>query len=237
MEVRRKAFTLAEVLITLGIIGIVAALTIPLLIQHQQEVATVSQLKKTYSMLLQSMLLAVKDNGTVDQWGATTDDGVGSKIMLDTLANYLRVTKNCGYLGGCFSNTVSYRTLSGGSPQVNYQNLNGANSATLQLSDGSLVMLDYATSSTANIVVDVNGNKRPNQYGVDAFVFTLYPNTIYPVGTIGHTNFTFPNQCSTSVTSMDYGNGFPCTAWVLLENNMDYLHCNNLSWNGPTSCH
>ena len=45
-----KAFTLAEVLITLGIIGIVAAMTLPAIIQKQQDKITVTKLKKMYSV-------------------------------------------------------------------------------------------------------------------------------------------------------------------------------------------
>ena len=45
----KKGFTLAEVLITFGIIGVVAAITMPMLITHYQKQATVNQLKKAYS--------------------------------------------------------------------------------------------------------------------------------------------------------------------------------------------
>ena len=45
-----KAFTLAEVLITLGIIGVVAAITMPMLIANYQKTVIVNQLKKSYSM-------------------------------------------------------------------------------------------------------------------------------------------------------------------------------------------
>ena len=47
----KKGFTLAEVLITLGIIGVVAALTLPSLIQNYKEKATVTAVKESYSIL------------------------------------------------------------------------------------------------------------------------------------------------------------------------------------------
>src|SRR5574344_1906017 len=65
---KEKAFTLAEVLIVLGIIGIVAAMTIPQLISNYQKAATVSQLKKTYSMLNQALKASIADNGDVSDW-------------------------------------------------------------------------------------------------------------------------------------------------------------------------
>ena len=64
MEQKIKAgFTLAEVLITLGIIGIVAAMTIPGLIAKHQKIVTATQLKKAYTTLAQALTIAQKDYG------------------------------------------------------------------------------------------------------------------------------------------------------------------------------
>ena len=54
------AFTLAEVLITLGIIGIVSAMTIPTLINNYQKKVTVTRLQQTYSMLNQALNCLIK---------------------------------------------------------------------------------------------------------------------------------------------------------------------------------
>ena len=64
----KKAFTLAEVLITLGIIGIVAAMTLPTVVNKYQERVTVTKVKKFYSLINQVLLFAIKDNGYVDEW-------------------------------------------------------------------------------------------------------------------------------------------------------------------------
>lgn len=61
-------FTLAEVLITLGIIGVVAALTLPSVIQKYQKKVTVERLKKSYSTLAQAVQMSVKDNDEVETW-------------------------------------------------------------------------------------------------------------------------------------------------------------------------
>lgn len=52
---KKKAFTLAEVLITLGIIGVVAAITMPVLINKYQEIVTVTKVKKFYSLMSQAI--------------------------------------------------------------------------------------------------------------------------------------------------------------------------------------
>lgn len=58
---RRFAFTLAEVLITLGIIGVVAAMTIPVLVQKYKEQATVTRVKKFYSVFSQAYTMAINE--------------------------------------------------------------------------------------------------------------------------------------------------------------------------------
>ncbi len=64
----RKGFTLAEVLITLGIIGVVSAITMPLLIKSYQKQVTINRLKKTYTTLSQAMLYAQNDYGDLGNW-------------------------------------------------------------------------------------------------------------------------------------------------------------------------
>ena len=65
---RKVAFTLAEVLITLGIIGVVAVLTLPSIITNYQKKVTVERLKKTYSTLWQAVQMSVVDNDEVETW-------------------------------------------------------------------------------------------------------------------------------------------------------------------------
>lgn len=65
---KKSAFTLAEVLITLGIIGVVAAMTIPTLLAKYQEKQTVTKLKQTYSILSQAIRSVQEDVGTPDDW-------------------------------------------------------------------------------------------------------------------------------------------------------------------------
>jgi prepilin-type N-terminal cleavage/methylation domain-containing protein len=64
----KKAFTLAEVLITLGIIGVVAALTMPSLIINYKKRTTVTQIKKFYTNINQVLKLSEIDNGSADTW-------------------------------------------------------------------------------------------------------------------------------------------------------------------------
>lgn len=64
----KKGFTLSEVLITIGVIGVVSALTLPTLIQNYQKQATVSKLKKFYTNMNQVLMHAKADNGDFSTW-------------------------------------------------------------------------------------------------------------------------------------------------------------------------
>ena len=64
----KKGFTLAEVLITLGVIGIVAAMTIPTMINNYQKKVTVTKLKLAYSQLYNAIKLSEVDNGNFNGW-------------------------------------------------------------------------------------------------------------------------------------------------------------------------
>ncbi len=96
----RLAFTLAEVLITLAVIGVVAALTIPSVVRNYQKTQAVTQLKKAYSTIANTTNLAVAEYGPVETWemkdaneGGT---GAGSVYFAQRyLIPYLKVSKDC----------------------------------------------------------------------------------------------------------------------------------------------
>ncbi len=70
---QKYAFTLAEVLITLAIIGVVAALTIPTLVQSYKKKVVETKLVKFYSTISNAIKLSEVDNGQHDTWGLTSE--------------------------------------------------------------------------------------------------------------------------------------------------------------------
>ena len=95
-----RAFTLAEVLITLGIIGVVAAMTIPTLINDYEKKETVTALQKMYSTINQAVKISEIENGSMTGWGspATDFDSTQSKDWWNTYFvpySDLSVLKTC----------------------------------------------------------------------------------------------------------------------------------------------
>lgn len=89
----KKAFTLAEVLITLGIIGVVVALTMPMLIGHFEKTTTATKLKKFYSVMAQATDKAMSENGDWSTW----DYSLSAKDFFNKYyASNLKVVKTNG---------------------------------------------------------------------------------------------------------------------------------------------
>lgn len=85
----KKGFTLAEVLITLGVIGVVAALTMPTLISNHQKKVVVSRLQKFYTNINQAIKLSEVDNGSCEFWDYPEDTG-GVEIAKNFYNTYLK---------------------------------------------------------------------------------------------------------------------------------------------------
>lgn len=248
----RRAFTLAEVLITLAIIGVVAAMTLPTLIQKNEEKVTSNKLKKVYSGLSQAWLMVYKDYGEPTNWGISpaVRDEAGNvlnsedtAVLGNLFAKHLNVVKNCGTGSGCWASDTTY--FLNGQPYSSLFQPNVRKDMTkLRLEDGTSLgfgnvnsgctgrrgMTKALSSICGWVVVDINGDKRPNTYGVDIFEFNISKYGVIPYGLPEDTAFPFENTC----TKTGSGNG--CTAWVIYNGNMDYLHCDGLSWNGNRKC-
>lgn len=239
---KANGFTLAEVLITLGIIGIVAALTLPSLITNYREKQRVTQLKKIHSTLQQAFVRAQEahgelqywdltktDTGEVDEDGNTILDHSGNEKVLSYLGEFLNAPKNeSGF-------KVTTYTLNGNLLNKDFVY---TKDRYLKLYDGSIVAMGWVgTNNSADIMVYLKGcEKRGCRLGVDIFYFVMRPKTgIFPNGIPKEAGtMTFENYCNLSKNSKY--NGRPCTAWVIYKENMDYLHCNDLSWNGKSKC-
>ncbi len=169
-----KGFTLAEVLITLAIIGVVAALTIPSVVLNYQKTQTVTKLKKVYSELSNAANLAIAEYGLMSEWDMPDSNGASIKEFADKyITPYLKISKNCGRTTACTS--IPRKTL-GGDISTHYTDPTSDYNCKLILNDGTLIWITTATSNqkiNAYIYADINGDKSPNVVGKDVFVFEV----------------------------------------------------------------
>ena len=218
---RKSAFTLAEVLITLGIIGVIAAMTIPAVINSTQNKEKEISLKKNYSLLQQALLSMSNEYGQKIVPGLLT-----RSEFKEMLEKQFLIMKQCGY--GSNQPSACVPNLSEDFISTTYKTLNGYSTplrlfddGQILLNDGSFIMLENPTGSLNLLIsVDVNGyQKGPNRWGNDLFTFKLMPNgQLLPYGHPQTGNQAFVNNyCSTSATYAY--NGMTCTYKALTESN------------------
>jgi len=207
-----KAFTLAEVLITLAIIGVVAALTIPSVITNYQNTQTSTALKKAYSTLASTTNLAIKDHGPISSWDIIEGDATveKSKDFVDKyIIPYLRISKNCGLRT---SDDCKFEFRYYNDPQV-YKL--GGSFTRFYLADGTFVGI-YARNKNgrvrAQVNIDVNGQKGPNKFGVDIFPFDylIKRNEAYPGKLIPVCNYDDNGNCAIEDSLSDSVNSNGC---------------------------
>lgn len=165
------AFTLAEVLIVIGIIGIVAEMTIPPLIANFQKQVYVTQLKKDLAILSQAYASIKSENISFIGLCVSND----TACLTGLFQPYLAISKavsgipSSTNLTGCWNNTEIYNV---GESHVCYI-----------LKDGSIVDFDmeYQSGSPyyALISIDVNGLKAPNVWGKDRYLLYMSDKSIY----------------------------------------------------------
>ena len=93
---KNLGFTLAEVLITLGIIGVVAAMVLPTLIQQYHNVKVESQLKKIHAVMNQAIRLSEQENGPKDYWLTQLRTKAGIEKYILPYLKYMKVTEDAG---------------------------------------------------------------------------------------------------------------------------------------------
>ena len=244
----KSAFTLAETLITLAIIGVVAALTIPSLVQRFQERQYVSQLKKTYAVLQNAFQMAIAEHGPIDQWGLTTTV-VGKDEEGNNILDYSSTNMIFSYIEP-YLKIASYENLN---EPDKYYSLDGRevsvapttaanemhNGATL--ADGTYFKLGWVDNISCNpycgdFVIYLPAKKQ--QLGVTRFYFKVTKNGLIPLGEKNDPDESFKIRCDISNKSgaLSDQQGRGCTAWALYEGNMEYLHCDDLSWGGKKKC-
>ena len=227
---RKSAFTLAETLIVMGIIGVVAALTLPNLNSSTGDKEKVVKVKKIYQNLNDAMGRAVAVYGPVEDWFINDANATAQTTRAgERLTEFMKLSKNCKMTKGCYTS---------GSGNISYYEF--------ILADGSSIAL-HRNGTRIEFHLDIDGfNKGKNDDGFDRFYFqtnSTESSIVEPYATDSITAEKYGS--STLITSCP---GYYCAKWVIDYDNMDYLKLDssgkcpngsvlNVSANPPvTSC-
>lgn len=164
-----KAFTLSEVLITLGILGVVIAMTLPTLINKYKKQEASARLKKFYTIMNQAIMMSELENGDIKYWDIkapyTADDGsydynVGGASCYNFFNRYL-------------AKYIKYYKVTQGYSKENEDGTTTSKHSKVYLYDGSSSKIKQGTC--IDFIFDINGDKKPNRSGEDIFCFYICP--------------------------------------------------------------
>ncbi len=193
---KKKAFTLAETLITLGIIGVVAAITLPNLISNYQKRVVETRLKETYSILQQAMKSAEADDIALDQYLGTSGMSNMKSWFNTYLAPYVKYNRVCYDTAGCW-HTKKNKALSGTSVPFDTPGIGigSYDMVIVQLINGTNLVIDWyhpsqllnifginSTTKSITLYIDANGAAPPNIIGKDIYAVVMTANGLIAAG-------------------------------------------------------
>ena len=161
-------------LITLGVIGVVAALIMPAVLGHYKKQETISRLKKAYTTINQALKLSELDNGEYEYW--ETGHSLGAALYMQKYWHpYFNVMKICNNYSECNYTKYYPWTYLNGEEYILTFALSNLRIPFIT-SDGILYSISVAGGSTPTednrVYIDINGSKGPNILGKDLFTFT-----------------------------------------------------------------
>ena len=200
----KKAFTLAEVLITLGIIGVIASTILNIMINNYRKTHTVNRLKETYNKLSQAFNLAIIEHDAPSNW--MYDDSNLDLFVEKYLAPYLKIIAKSSvapdhyYASGNKIGFIYQR-------RTHYYLANGV----------ELTIFPYADTHYL-MIIDLNGTKGPNKMGIDCFLLQFSKNiTAVSVSKLFTMNGIFSGLSRIKLNCNKNSEGTHCGAWIMLE--------------------
>ena len=232
------AFTLAETLIVMGVIGVVAAITIPNMSRDTNNVEKVAKFKKLYNEISNAHEQAVVAYGPIEEWFKSSDNKwTMSQKYISRLTEFIKATKICtsdeAVDVDCMTSRMKMQLRGVESSSVDIRSAILASGASIGLqitsyacndlyydSLGLYTVEDNKPISCGSIYLDIDGPKKgKNTWGIDLFSFGVTKEGIKPAKfSSKFLTKEFTGRCT-------YGNtgGGACGQWILDNDNMDYL--------------
>lgn len=192
---RKIAFTLAEVLITLGIIGVVAAMTLPAVIHNYKKKLIETRLQRTIATISQVVGLIEAEQGDINNWSfdpnSANQNTAQMKFAEDTILKHVKGAKICKNNQTIRECNTSYTIQSTNETKSVYSNkilLPDGTGFWIGFPDYNVLQNPDNNRTTTKLYIDLNINKKPI-YGIDYFQMVLlrYPNGVSKVTAV-HTS-------------------------------------------------
>lgn len=228
---QKNAFTIAEVLITLAIIGIIAAMTIPSIVVSNQKAELESRFAKSYSTVMNVVNLAQAENGPLETWDWKESYSQEERInfVKTYFLPYLKVLKFCqdSSSTGCFGKGM-YKRLNG----TDWQEIDKSPYPQVLLTDGTSINFYILGGCLAQknrclcFNIDSNGPRKPNTIGLDVYSACFYPqvNEFQPFGVYVDKSYDETTKSFRRYTSEEVyqsctggGNGDFCAVRIIQE--------------------
>lgn len=221
---RLKGFTLAEMLVVMAVVATLAMLTIPTVVTKNRDKEYAEKLQRTYQRIETALILDKIAGFEVSSYEISIlNQPLNSKQFFELLNGKLKAIKNCGQTDeGCFGGNA----LSG-------QKLRLISGAGILVNDdfrGETDSVDSQNKIFGATYIDIDGPNGPNKAGIDQFGFYTTFKGLIPMG--GPQDKLVPfSDC------LKNGQGFACSAWVLVNKNFDFKRCPNvINWETKTTC-
>lgn len=195
-SVKLRGFTLAEVLITLGVIGVVSALTIPMLLSKYHEIQYKVSYKKVYSSLGQVMKHLQEDDGIdmsikshLHTWHDKDGNPIGTGTVSEDFGKIFKyMSRYYNAKTTCFENNADkcWECYNGESGLNNFDSIKylGCDRQSYAFIDGAGISYYMYQNKEPYFIVDINSFNKPNQLGRDRFVLkfgnSIEPKVSYP---------------------------------------------------------
>ena len=170
----KKGFTLSEVLITLGIVGVVAVLTVPGVMKNYKNRLYTSQLQKVYSQISDATQAMMNDQHVDNIYESTIANtpsctnaakGICEKGVGVFLNNYFKPVKR-----NCHTGTTKEKCIATTYTTINSTNISHLETQyCIQNTNGATICGLYNSDKIVDLIVDVNGPASPNMVGRDVF--------------------------------------------------------------------
>ena len=171
-----KAFTFAEILIILGVIGVIAAMTMPVLVSKIQQHILINKWRKAYNDINRAYTMVQAKEDLSGYYNCT--ENYCFQPVINLIVNEYVTKKSKGRVSSVTDRNkiVNYKTILGAE-----MNVNNIMHAGYEINDTLMYFWTY-TPNGMSVWVDVNGYKKPNVLGKDLLVLNIYKNKITPYG-------------------------------------------------------